>query len=930
MTRTNLRDSNMPTNATTPFSIKQQDVAQEQQRHAAIWSKILPFVLFIWALTGAFYPAIDLCAGEKERGTLETLLVSPAKRREIVWGKLLTIMTFSVITALLNLASLGLTAKFILAQFREIISMPGASALTMPPLASLLWLVLALLPIAAFFSAMCLACAAFARSTKEGQYYLMPLLLIIMPLMMLPLSPGVELTLGNSLIPVTGVVLLLRSVIEGQYWQALPYLLPVGVVTLSCCLLAIRWAEDQFNRESVLFSESERLDLGRWLTHLFRDRADTPTLAQAILCIVVVSIVQFFVSLSLSARQGMGSDFHSFAQLMFISQVVCIALPAGLMTLLFTSPCANFVIGSLAAILTRIGCGRLGDINISSRQPICPVGRKLYPYSPEVKEQIAALSGTLQQAPNWWLPLVLMGLLPALCEEIAFRGFILSGLRHLGHKWWAIGISAIAFGMAHFILQQKVSAAAVGLVIGVLAVQTGNLVPCMVFHALYNSLTILTAHFAERIDASLITHPALKLILRTDGNGFLQDWVMIACLCGAVLSFGGSTVCPIAGLMKNNSRNDSTNSLPVLEHCDSNRHNRFSCTFLVSRNATMSTFSLRARWVLPHAGPALQEGVVSINGGKIISVQQDTSSIRDMLDLGDVILLPGLVNAHTHLEFSDVAKPLGQSGVPVPEWIRLVIGTRKHTSRDSAQAIKKGLEESHAAGVTTIAEIATTSASCYADFHGANLVAFQEVIGFSAGRTTSVLNDLTQRLDSASMHSTTCSLGISPHAPYTVHPNLLRQLVERARDRNLPVAMHLAESPEELELLASGSGPFQVLLEERGMWDSEAISHGSTCLDYLRILAEAPRSLVIHGNYLNEQEIEFLAEHRSHMSVVYCPRTHAYFDHDPYPLERMLASGVRVAVGTDSRASNPDLNLLSELRGLLSNFLQYRRKRSFS
>ena len=160
---------------------------------------------------------------------------------------------------------------------------------------------------------MCLACAAFARSTKEGQYYLMPLLLIIMPLMMLPLSPGVELTLGNSLIPVTGVVLLLRSVIEGQYWQALPYLLPVGVVTLSCCLLAIRWAEDQFNRESVLFSESERLDLGRWLTHLFRDRADTPTLAQAILCIVVVSIVQFFVSLSLSARQGMGSDFHSFA-----------------------------------------------------------------------------------------------------------------------------------------------------------------------------------------------------------------------------------------------------------------------------------------------------------------------------------------------------------------------------------------------------------------------------------------------------------------------------------------------------------------------------------------------------------------------------------------------------------------------------------------
>ena len=203
------------------------------------------------------------------------------------------------------------------------------------------------------------------------------------------------------------------------------------------------------------------------------------------------------------------------------------------MTLLFTKPARTLLLDHWPRFSHVLAAAALAIL-------IFPLGRQfaqwveqLYPYSPEVKEQIAALSGTLQQAPNWWLPLVLMGLLPALCEEIAFRGFILSGLRHLGHKWWAIGISAIAFGMAHFILQQKVSAAAVGLVIGVLAVQTGNLVPCMVFHALYNSLTILTAHFAEKIDASLITHPALKLILRTDGNGFLQDWVMIACLCGA-------------------------------------------------------------------------------------------------------------------------------------------------------------------------------------------------------------------------------------------------------------------------------------------------------------------------------------------------------------------------------------------------------------
>jgi sodium transport system permease protein len=534
VTRTNLRDSNVPLDATMPFAVNLQDVAKEQQRSAAIWSKILPFVLFIWALTGAFYPAIDLCAGEKERGTLETLLVSPAERREIVWGKLLTIMSFSIVTALLNLTSMGLTAKFILAQFREISGFSETSALTLPPLTALMWLVVALLPMAAFFSAMCLACAAFARSTKEGQYYLMPLLLVIMPLMMLPMSPGVELNLGNALIPVTGVVVLLRAMIEGQYWEALRYVLPVVGVTLGCCLLAIRWAEDQFNRESVLFRESERLDLGRWITHLFRDRSDTPTFAQAMLCVVVVLIVQFFVNLSLSAKVGMGNDFRSLAQLLFISQVVCIALPVGLMTLLFTrKPAKTMLLDRLPRFSHVMVAALLAVLLFPLAQQFSQWVQQLYPYSDEVRQQIAGLEGTLKDSPNWWLPFVLMAVLPAICEELAFRGFVLSGLRHMGHKWGAIAISAVAFGMAHFILQQKISATTVGLVIGFLAVQTGSIIPCMIFHALFNSLTVGATQFAPSIEATVKKHPVLENVIRTDGQGVFQPAAMIACVLGA-------------------------------------------------------------------------------------------------------------------------------------------------------------------------------------------------------------------------------------------------------------------------------------------------------------------------------------------------------------------------------------------------------------
>ena len=153
-----------------------------------------------------------------------------------------------------------------------------------PPLLSAVWLLAALLPISALFSALCLALAAFARSTKEGQYYLMPLLLVTMPLVVLPMSPGMELNLGNSLIPITGVMLLLRSLLEGHYLPALQYSPVVIGVTLASCMLAIRWAVDQFNSESVLFRESERLDMGLWLRHLLRDRKATPTVAGAVFC----------------------------------------------------------------------------------------------------------------------------------------------------------------------------------------------------------------------------------------------------------------------------------------------------------------------------------------------------------------------------------------------------------------------------------------------------------------------------------------------------------------------------------------------------------------------------------------------------------------------------------------------------------------------
>ncbi|MGC3969977.1 MAG: ABC transporter permease subunit [Pirellulales bacterium] len=209
----------MPATTARPFEFANDDVAEVDQRRGALWAKILPFLLLIWALTGAFYPAIDLCTGEKERGTLETLLSSPAERTEIVWGKLLTVMLFSVVTAVLNILSMGVTGTLAVGKMNT----EGVEVFGPPPPLAPIWLFIALLPMAALFSALCIALASIARSTKEGQYYLMPLVLVTMPLVILPMAPGVELNLGMSLIPVTGVVLLLKMMLEGQYWEVLRY-----------------------------------------------------------------------------------------------------------------------------------------------------------------------------------------------------------------------------------------------------------------------------------------------------------------------------------------------------------------------------------------------------------------------------------------------------------------------------------------------------------------------------------------------------------------------------------------------------------------------------------------------------------------------------------------------------------------------------------
>ncbi|MBI3469569.1 MAG: CPBP family intramembrane metalloprotease, partial [Planctomycetes bacterium] len=509
-----------------PFELVRSDIADERMKQAALWSMVFPFLMLIWSLTGAFYPAVDLCAGEKERGTLETLLVSPAERGEIVCGKLLTIMLFSCVTVVFNLLAVGATGWFLISKFEKLLVGMGP-----PPLLAFVWLFIAVIPVSALFSALCLALAAFARSTREGQYYLMPLFLITLPLVILPMQPSFDLNFGNSLIPVTGIVLLLRAAIQGDYGDALRYFLPVTAVTAVCCLLAIRWAIDQFNKESVLFREGERLDLGLWLKHIVRDRQQTPSPAAAFACVATILTITFFMRLAVAGKPG-EIDSGSILRDTAILLLVGVFTPAALMTIFLARDFRQTLslrrpkwldIG--AALLLAVAWHPLA-------MTLAEWVNRLYP----VSEQNLAMLDELFKAdkgPSIWVKLLVMALLPAVCEEIAFRGFILAGFRHLGRKRLAIFLSAFVFGVVHGWLQQSIVATVTGCVLGYVVVQTGSILPAMLIHFVNNALVVGLAEFDFKQIAS---HPVGGWFVGDAQPGsFLYQWPVVAAAALAVV-----------------------------------------------------------------------------------------------------------------------------------------------------------------------------------------------------------------------------------------------------------------------------------------------------------------------------------------------------------------------------------------------------------
>jgi cytosine/adenosine deaminase-related metal-dependent hydrolase len=325
---------------------------------------------------------------------------------------------------------------------------------------------------------------------------------------------------------------------------------------------------------------------------------------------------------------------------------------------------------------------------------------------------------------------------------------------------------------------------------------------------------------------------------------------------------------------------------------------------------------LRAAFVAPIGAPVLRDGAVVFSGNIVTAVGPAPDLSRahpgaTVRDYGDAVILPGLVNAHCHLELSHLSPPPNVRSFI--DWLGTVMASSSQPP-STEDAVRAGVAESLRFGVTLVGDISREPQAARSVLSRSPLaaVSYGEVVGMAGRR-----GQLRSRLDLATDPAGTgqrLKAGISPHAPYSVDAHGYERCLFDARDGELPLTTHLAESPDEAAFLADHAGPFRALWDRIGEWSDPPRRFAGGPVRYAQSLGllDYPLTLLAHVNYCDDDELEILAGGRA--SVVYCPRTHAYFRHPRHRWREMLAAGINVCVGTDSRASSPNLNLVDDLR----------------
>lgn len=462
-----------------PMRIVPTNVATPKKVGGMVLGTIVPLVLVLMTITGAIYPAIDLTAGERERGTLETLIACPVPSVELLTGKYLVVATVAMLGAALNLASVGATLYF--GGFTDLLSRDGDTEL---PLGVLPIILVALVPFALLFAAVMVAVCSYARTFKEAQNYIVPVILAALIPGGIAALPGTEFTHLTAIVPVMNMVLMARELLLGNYdWTA------IALVLLSTSLYAsasVIIASRVFSTEAVVFADSTSIRAMFHRGHM--QPSALPSISLVLLVGALLYPAWMFVQFAIQPDAD-ETLLHTFIAVAEYMPAMLVLIPVLILvyfkidlhhTFALRRPQARFLLAA----------GLIGVAAWVPAHELFVLQSRFIPIPAQVIESNAQLFAAFADC-SLLVPLLLIALLPAVCEELFFRGFLFGGVSSAAGKWTTIITTACIFAVFHILLIKFPITAALGVLLGYLRWQSRSLAPSILTHLLHNASAVM-------------------------------------------------------------------------------------------------------------------------------------------------------------------------------------------------------------------------------------------------------------------------------------------------------------------------------------------------------------------------------------------------------------------------------------------------------
>lgn len=466
-----------------PVLYEKQDIATNEQSLGHIMGSILPFMLIISLLMGTMYPAIDTTAGERERGTLETILTLPVTNRQLIVSKFLTVAAIGMVSALLNILSMGGIA-FYMYQIMELES--DAQAFDMTEfLPAILVCILAVFAFSLFISAVTMCITSFAKSYKEANNYITPLMLVVMMTGYIGFIPNIELTQTMAMVPVANICLLIKNMLVFKINYT-----AIAVVLLSniaYAVLAILFLSRIYDSEAVLFGDAK---VG---LQLFEKRSNlrkggVPDMSDIWFVIALTLVLILYAGSMLQITFGLAGVFGT--------QMIILLVPLGVIW--YTKKDIRKSYGfQKTGIKSYLG-GVITIVGVFLVNIVISIGlMKLFPDS---TDNVVTTFSELMDG-NVFAVFLVIAAAPAICEEMLFRGMIFHGMKAKYRIPTAVGAVAALFGIYHMSLVKFVPTGLLGLVLCYTVYVTGSIYPAMLMHFVNNAISVLISCFPEQIKA---------------------------------------------------------------------------------------------------------------------------------------------------------------------------------------------------------------------------------------------------------------------------------------------------------------------------------------------------------------------------------------------------------------------------------------------